>query len=154
MTMLDYHALDKARRDYWRDSIATQAWSAAGFLANMLAEERFYSSLGEDAHLLLAVDGDRLMGFCTYAHQDEIPAPELFPWIGFVYVAPEYRGNRLSGSLIDQTCALARRDGHRRVYLSTDHEGLYEKYGFVFCRNMLNYRGNPCRVYTRALYQF
>ncbi len=154
MTILDYEALDKARRDQWRDRIAAQAWSAAGFLANILAGKRFYDFLGEDAHLLLCVDGDSLMGFCTYAHKDEIPAPGLFPWIGFVYIAPEYRGNRLSGSLIDHACILARRDGHRRVFLSTDHVGLYEKYGFEYLMHMPNYHGSPCRVYARELYQY
>jgi len=151
VSLLDYFALDESVRPCWRDAIAAQDWSAARFLANVLAEGRFHRLFGGDARLLLAADDGVLAGFCTYAHQDEIPAPDLFPWIGFVYVAPEYRGRRLSERLIERACALAREGGHRRVYLSTDHVGLYEKYGFAHLRDMADSRGNPCRVYVREL---
>ena len=153
MKTLDYFALDGNARNHWRDAIAAQEWSAASFLAKILREGRFFQMFGDDARLLLAVDGDRLMGFCTYAHQDEIPAPELFPWIGFVFVAPEYRGARLAGRLIDCACDLASADGHRRVYISTGHVGLYEKHGFTYWKDMPDSQGNPCRVYFRDLLQ-
>ena len=32
-------------------------------------------------------------------HQDEINAPDMFPWIGFVYTFPEYRGKRMMGKV-------------------------------------------------------
>ena len=35
--------------------------------------------------------------------------------------------------------------------ISTDHIGLYEKYGFVFWKIMNNREGNPTRVYIKNL---
>ena len=34
-----------------------------------------------------------LLGFCTFADQDEIQPTPLPPWIGFVYIFPEARAN-------------------------------------------------------------
>ena len=52
-----------------------------------------------------------LLGFCTFADQDEIQPTPLTPWIGFVYIFPEARGKRLSGLLLAEAARLAREMG-------------------------------------------
>ena len=151
MNHLEYFTLASSARTRWRIAIGDQDWTAARFLAGILAKDYFHTMFGEESRLLLATDGDALAGFCTYARQDEIHAPTLFPWIGFVFTAPEYRGLKLAGQLIEHACAIARSEEHERIYISTDHVGLYEKYGFTYLRDMPDPSGAPCRVYARDL---
>lgn len=47
--------------------------------------------MGEKSRVMLLVDGDDLISFCTYAEKDDIQPTELTPWIGFVYTFPQYR---------------------------------------------------------------
>ncbi|MDD3242996.1 MAG: GNAT family N-acetyltransferase [Eubacteriales bacterium] len=71
-----------------------------------------------------------IAGYCTLAKADCIPDVPYTPYIGFVFVGEAFRGQRLSERLIDAACAYARELGFDRVYLVSDHVGLYEKYGF------------------------
>lgn len=80
--------------------------------------------------VLAALDGETVAGFCTLSRTDCLPKAPYCPYVGYVYVDPPYRGSRLSGSLIDAAAGLARDAGFDRIFLVSDHAGLYEKYGF------------------------
>ncbi len=58
--------------------------------------------------------------------------PDLSPNICAVYTEPEYRNQKIAGTLL----RLAIRDLHNSqispVYLITDHIGFYERYGWEF----------------------
>lgn len=95
--------------------------------------------------------GKALAGFCTLTHQDEIADDTLLPWIGFLYIFPEYRGHRFSQMLIDHACTLAKQLGHSHVYISSDELGLYEKYGFSFLENRETIWGDVTQVFVREL---
>ena len=77
-----------------------------------------------------AMDGERPVGFCTLAKTDCIEGVPYRPWVGYVFVDERYRGARLSRRLIDAAAEYARSLGFEFVYLVSDHENLYEKYGF------------------------
>lgn len=97
----------------------------------MLADDSLFDTLGESSQLLLLTDGDELISFCTYAERDDIPDTEFSPWAGFVYTFPKYRRKRYAGLLLAKASELAAADGKDALYVSTNHIGLYEKYGFV-----------------------
>ena len=46
------------------------------------------------------------------------------------FVGEKYRGNRLSQQLIQYVVGYIKSMGHNKVYIVSDHENLYEKYGF------------------------
>ena len=48
-----------------------------------------------------------------------------------MFVGESHRGHRLSQRLIDAAANYAASLGFARVYLVSDHRGLYEKYGFI-----------------------
>ena len=135
------------RPEHWLREIGRSDWTAGQYLHQLLGEHRFHALLGEKSRLLLLTEGDRLIAFCTYAQRDEIPAEELSPWAGFVYTFPEYRGKRRMGKLLEHVYQLAKADGFPCVYISTDHTGLYEKYGCTFWKIMQDAQGSDCRVY-------
>lgn len=48
----------------------------------MLKESKFFEMVGEKSRVMLLVDEDDLISFCTYAEKDDIQPTELTPWIG------------------------------------------------------------------------
>ena len=140
--------------DWWLKQIGESDWTAGQFLHTLLRENRFRELYGESSQILLLADGSRLAAFCTYAERDDIPDTERTPWIGFVYTFPEFRGRRLMGKLISRVKELARADGKDTVYISTDHTGLYEKYGAVPEAEAKDRRGGDCRIYRLDAYGF
>ena len=117
----------------------------------LLSKGTFHDTVGERSKVLLLVDGDRLISFCTYAEKDDIPSTDLSPWMGFVYTFTEYRGHHYVGLLMDEIERLAIKDGVSEVYISTNHIGLYEKYGCEFKAEMKDMEGERSRVYVKKI---
>ena len=149
MEIISYFESDN--KTYWLDEIAKCDWRAAAYLHKMLSEGIFFDVLGEGSELFLLADGDKLISFCTYSKRDEIRSDNMSPWIGFVYTFPLYRGNRFIGRLFERIEASAKADNIPAVYLSTDHIGLYERYGFEFLREMESIYGDMSRVYVKHI---
>jgi len=142
---------DCSDKEKWISEIERQDWRAAKFLSELLREKRLFETLGNGAGLYITADGERLVSFAVLSPKDAIDDEKLTPWIGFVYTAPKYRGNRESGRLIDHICKDAMANGHKRVYLCTDHIGLYEKYEFIYMENRIDVWGEDSRIYYRNL---
>ena len=139
------------RRPHWLEALRNCDWSAARFLCKLIDEQIFFETLGEHSQLLLLTEGDALIAFCTYTDRDDIPETDLTPWIGFVYVFPKHRGHRYFGLLLQAIEQKAREARIPKLYLSTEHVGLYEKYGFQFESMMTDMRGDPSRIYSKAI---
>ncbi len=148
MTIIRYFQSD--RQSHWLAEIEKTEWRAAKFLAELLQTGRFHDALGPGA-LYLLTEGDALVSFLTLSQKDCINAPDCFPWIGFVHTNPAYRGQRCAGRLLDHACEVAAKHGAPRVYICTDHEGLYEKYGFTYLEDRLSIYGEMSRVYMREV---
>lgn len=131
----------------WLEQIKACDWSAARFLAEILADGKFHLLLGESSRLFLLVDGNQLVSFCTLSERDDIPNTDLSPWIGFVCTLPQFRGNRYAGVLLQYAAARAKNLGYNRVYISTNEIGLYEKYGCRFWKLMTDSNDEPSRIY-------
>ncbi|MBQ8834076.1 MAG: GNAT family N-acetyltransferase [Oscillospiraceae bacterium] len=151
MTILEFFEQNSLRQAYWTERISEGDWRAAVYLAELLKENKFGERYGANGQVLLLTEGDSLVAFCTLVRQDEIMDDSLFPWIGFVYTFPRYRGHRYSQKLIDHACTLAKAQGHTKIYLSSDEHGLYEKYGFIPWRQMQTLGGETTQVFIRAL---
>lgn len=123
-------------------------WSAAKFLAKLLKENNFHNTLG-DGTLYVLLDGEKIVSFATLTYQDCIRDETLYPWIGFVFTSPAYRGNRYSEKLINYIYNEAKEKSFKKVYLATDYINLYEKFGFVYMENRLDVNGEDSRVYYR-----
>ena len=142
---------ESGRRCHWLSEISRSDWRAAAYLCRLIRDDRFFEVLGEGSRLLLLTDGDELVSFCTFAERDDIPDTDLTPWIGFVFTFPERRGGRCAGLLFDEVERLASEEGVGAVYLSTNHVGLYEKYGFVCKTELIDMDGNPSRIYEKTI---
>lgn len=150
MEVINY--FDSSRKEHWLQQIRRSDWGAGAFLFDLLSKGTFFDAVGEGSRVLLLTDGDELISFCTYAKMDDIQPTDLSPWVGFVYTFPEHRGHRYAGLLFAEVERLAIREQVRSVYLSTNHIGLYEKYGFVYKTQMVDLDGAQSRVYEKILH--
>lgn len=151
MRIIEYFTAPEREREHWLGEIRKSEWGAAQYLHLLLSENRLKKALGETALVLMLVDEERLASFCTFAPLDDIQPTELSPWIGFVYTFPQYRGHRLAGKLLDYAESLAAIMGREAVYISTNHTGLYEKYGYEFYKTEKDVGGEDSRIYRKLL---
>ncbi len=103
------------------------SWGAGRSLARAMCTNGFR----DWERVFVALEGDDIAGYCTLSATDCIPDVAYTPYIGYVFVGEAYRGRRLSQRLINCAMDYARAQGFARVYLVSDHENLYEKYGFA-----------------------
>ena len=149
MKIIEYFSADN--KEYWLSKIKESDWGAGQYLEKLLREEKLKQLVGESTKVLMLVDGENLVSFCTFAEKDDIQPTELTPWIGWVYTFPDYRGKRYAGKLLSHAEALAEEAGIENIYISTNHIGLYEKYGYEFFQMMKDIEGEDSRVYVRNL---
>ena len=149
MEIIRYYESD--RQEHWLAELAKCKWRAGVFLHELLSKGTFFRTLGEKSDVMLLTDGDALVSFCTYAEKDDIQPTELTPWIGFVYTFPKYRGHHYAGLLFSEIEQLARNDHIPEIYISTNHTGLYEKYGYEYRTQMRCMDGDMSRIYAKKL---
>ncbi len=148
MEILELKAISEQK--VWADRIRLCDWGAAKLLADLVEQDKFHELLGAGGLFIMA-DGEKLVSFCTFTQRDCIKDDMLFPWIGFVFTAPEYRGNRYIGKLIEYACNKAKEQDYKKVYIATDHIGLYEKYGFTYIESRADIYGEEARIYLKNL---
>ncbi len=149
MKVIDYFSAEN--QPYWLSKIKESDWGAGQYLYALLNDKTLKSLVGENTRVLMLVEGEELISFCTFAEKDDIQPTELTPWIGFVYTFPQYRGNHYSGKLLSYAEELAKAEGIKNIYISTNHVGLYEKFGYEFFDIMKDIEGEDSRVYVRRL---
>lgn len=149
MKIIEY--FEAENKEYWQEKIGESDWGAGKYLAQLLREGKLKGLVGENARVLMLVDGEALASFCTLAEKDDIQPTLLTPWVGWVYTFPAYRGRHCAGQLLQHAEALAREEGMQNIYISTNHVGLYEKYGFEFYQMMKDIEGEDSRVYVKPL---
>lgn len=149
MQVIDYFNCD--RSEYWLEQIKKSDWDAGQYLYSLLRENKFKNAVGENSKVLMLINGDELVSFCTYSEKDDIQPTELTPWIGFVYTFPKYRGNRYIGQLFLEIEKIAKAENVHDIFISTNHTGLYEKYGCEFYQIMSDMNGELSRVYRKRI---
>ncbi|MBE5780450.1 MAG: GNAT family N-acetyltransferase [Clostridiales bacterium] len=147
MEILEYFGTEN--KEYWLDKMKESDWGAGRYLYKLLKSGTLKQLVGENTRVLMLTDGNDLVSFCTLAEKDDIQPTDLTPWIGFVYTFPQYRGHRHFGKLLAYGEALAKAEGKTGIYISTNHIGLYEKYGCEFFKTMKDIEGNDSRVYVK-----
>ena len=99
----------------------------------------------------VALANGQIVGMATIMKSDYYPLPEVFPWISTLFVSEAFRGNRISGKLIDFANGYAKGIGFDKTYIPTRHIGLYEKYGYQYVKDIINYGGDTDRLYVLNL---
>lgn len=101
--------------------------------------------------MFAAVRDGRIVGMASLLKTDYYPLPEIYPWVSCVFVEQEFRGNHISGRLIDAANRYAKEQGFTKTYIPTEYTGLYERYGYTYVKDIVNYGGGTDRLYEKEL---
>lgn len=102
-------------------------------------------------HFFLLCDGARIIGCGALLISDFTSRHDLWPWYACHYIEADYRGKALGKRLLDHAIKLAAEAGFENVYLSTDHDGYYEKYGWERIEDAFEPTGAQTRIYKYCI---
>lgn len=94
---------------------------------------------------------NEIIGCAGLITNDFISRMDLYPWICAIYIEEQHRGNSYSTLLLKKAEEDAKSFGYNNLYLSTDHIGFYEKYGYKFIGFGYHPWGESSRIYERSL---
>ncbi len=117
-------------QELWEKTIRfaeNASWSAGRRLAERMKNNAFL----DWEKVFIALEDEEITGFCVFEYNGNVPAQfDCHPFINSVFVDEKYRGHRISEKLIASALQYAKELGYQKVYLKSEHHGLYEKYGF------------------------
>lgn len=101
--------------------------------------------------MFVALVNNQIVGMASIAKTDYYPMPEIYPWVSSIFAAEEYRGHRISERLIEAANQYAKSLGFKETYIPSEHIGLYEKYGYHYVKDIVNYSNGIDRLYVKQL---
>jgi GNAT superfamily N-acetyltransferase len=128
-------------------------WGNAGNYA--FYEDAIHNASENDKGLpqfYLLLHDDDIIGCAALIINDFISRHDLYPWVACLYVDEAYRGNQFGSLLLDHAVQCAGNAGFHKVYLTTDLDGYYEKYGWTRMEDGIDlFSGKPSRIYYKEL---
>jgi len=119
--------------------------------AKALAEFRQQKTDGSlPATLVLREDG-QVAGSVSLLYGDCEACPHLDPWLGSLYVLPEFRGRGYASKLVDAATGLAAAAGEKVLHVFTESAGgLFRRHGFEEIERA-TLHGKPIEILRRQL---
>lgn len=146
--------INLSERPEFQDAVTDWLWQAFGsensreFFASVVKSGLTGADLPQT---FIALDGDRLAGTVGLWRCDLISRQDLTPWLAALYVDEAFRsrglGQQLQAFVLEQT----RRSGFRELYLYAEFTGYYERFGWNYIGDALDYPDKPVRVYHQSL---
>ncbi len=99
----------------------------------------------------IAVEGETLVGTVGLWRCDLISRQDLFPWMAALYVSPDARGRGIAGQLQQHVIDYARRLGHPQLYLYSACRDFYERFGWQYIGEGLDYPATAVSLYRYDL---
>ena len=97
------------------------------------------------------LEQDEIVGCAGLISNDFISRMDLYPWLCALHVSESKRGRAYARLLIERCQQDAARAGFDTLYLCTDSEGLYERYGFGYLAQGWHPWGETSRIYQCPL---
>lgn len=99
----------------------------------VLAEKMERDSFLDWERIFVTIENNKIIWFCTFTKEDWIPDCGYFPFVWFIFVDGNYRWKRISERIINSVEEYAKTLNFKKLYIVSDHKGLYEKYWFDKC---------------------
>ena len=92
------------------------------------------------------------IGCSALITNDFISRHDLYPWVACLFVEKKERGHEYGKLLLEHAEQEAKNMCFSAVYLTTDHDGYYEKYGWQRIEDGIDlFSGEPSCIYKRQL---
>ena len=88
-----------------------------------------------------------IIGCYALLVNDLISRQDLLPWFACLFIEEHCRGQRLSNKMFAHAKNEILKMGYSQVYLTTDHDGFYEKFGWTRIEDGYNFLGTKSRIY-------
>ncbi len=144
-------------RDPLTEELAERHAAAWGYLytdwdsTKALAEFRPQKTDGSLPATLVLHEDEKVAGSVSLLYGDCEASKGLDPWLGSLYIFPEFRGRGHAGRLIDAAIHLAETAGEKELYVFTESASeLFRRHGFeAFERTILH--GKSIEILRREL---
>lgn len=132
--MSEYTILNLKERPKWKQKAAQwfhEKWSIPleSYLESM---EESLNSESPVPQWYLALYEDQIIGGLGVIENDFHDRKDLTPNVCAVYVEEAFRGRGIAGNLLNTVCRDMKQKGIDTLYLITDHDSFYERYGWEF----------------------
>ncbi len=87
---------------------------------------------------LILLNDKSLVGFISIFPSDGDEKSDLTPWYATMYVKEEYRGKGYSKILNDAIIEEGKKRGFEKLYLKSELENYYEKFGAIYIEDLNN----------------
>lgn len=131
---MSYTIISLSARPEMMDSMAEWFHSKWGIPKDAYLESMKECLSGASAvpQWYVAVDDSKIIGGLGVIENDFHDRPDLAPNVCAVFVEPEFRGKGIAGALLNFVCTDMRTRGIGTLYLLTDHDSFYERYGWEY----------------------
>ena len=99
----------------------------------------------------IATEGEQLLGTVGLWRCDLITRQDLYPWLAALYVDEAARGQGLAGTLQHHVQRYAAENGHRELHLWSACRDFYERYGWNYIGDGLEYPDKTVHLYRYSL---
>ncbi|WP_428946349.1 GNAT family N-acetyltransferase [Pantoea sp. FN060301] len=122
--------------------------NSRAFFASILQS----SLSGSDLPLtFVALEGDRAVGTVGLWRCDLISRQDLFPWLAALYVDEGCRGRGISEKLQQRVREESHQRGYADLYLYSACADYYERFGWRYIGDALDYPDRAVRLYHQPL---
>ena len=113
-------------------------------------EDSIVNSLTTESKLprwyLMIREGD-IIGSFGLITNDFVSRQDLYPYLCALYIEESERGKELGSKLLIHGRQEAKRLGFEKLYLCTDHNDYYEKYGWIYIAKGYHPWGDESKIY-------
>lgn len=99
----------------------------------------------------IATEGEQLLGTVGLWRCDLITRQDLYPWLAALYVDEAARGQGLAGKLQQHVQKHAAESGYRELHLWSACRDFYERYGWHYIGDGLEYPDKTVHLYRYSL---
>lgn len=122
-------------------------WEAWPILAQKMNENNFL----DWERIFVAIENGQIIWFCTFTKEDWIPNCDYSPFVWFMFVDEKYRWNKISEKMIDEVEKYSKTLSFEKLYIVSDHKGLYEKYWFKKCDEKVDKLGRMETIFYKEI---
>lgn len=132
--MCEYHIMNLREKPQWKQKAAQwfhEKWNVP-VDAYLESIEESLNSENPVPQWYLAVKEEQIIGGIGVIENDFHDSKDLTPNVCAVYVEEEFRCRGIAGKMLETVCRDMKEKGIGTLYLITDHDSFYERYGWEF----------------------
>lgn len=99
----------------------------------------------------IALRDNELVGTVGLWRSDLVSRQDLYPWLSALYVKEEFRGENIGQELQRFLIGYCRKVGYHELFLYTDICSYYEKTGWIYIEDGIEYSGEHLRIYKMEM---